>query len=117
MTDTYQGQHALWHVMDVDTGGIPLSEPGPATPASILHLSAQQQALLICLLHKGSEWEGWRLHAVGPLEEKPYQTCNIILVRAVEEDPRSASAGNEQQDELDIEPPSYTAMNGSILQQ
>lgn len=59
MTDTYQGQHALWHVMDVDTGGIPLSEPGPATPASILHLSAQQQALLICLLHKGSEWEGW----------------------------------------------------------
>ena len=45
--------------MGAITGGIPLSEPGPSTAASILSLSAQLQAFLLGLLGKGSEWEGW----------------------------------------------------------
>lgn len=116
--DPLPGRHALWHVMGPHAGGIPLSEPGPSTSASILSLGAQRQAFLLCLLNKGSEWQGWRLHAVGPLEEKPYHTCNIILVQNVEEDSRSeSSVGNEEEDLLDVEPPSYAAVNRLGLQQ
>ena len=69
--------------------------------------------LLICLVSLTR-----RLHAVGPLEEKPYHTCNIILVQNVEEDSRSeSSVGNEEEDLLDVEPPSYAAVNRLGLQQ
>lgn len=58
-----------------------------------------------------------RLHAVAPLEEKPYQTCNIVLVKAKEEDSRSESTASQQQDLLDVEPPDYEVVTHPELQQ
>lgn len=103
--------------MDAHAGGIPLSEPGPSTSISILSLGAQRQSFIMCLLNKGGEWEGWRLHAVGPLEEMPYQSCNIILVRKLGEPRRSESASSEEPDMVYAEPPSYAAVNHPGLQQ
>ena len=47
-----------------------------------------------------------RLNGVGPLEEAPYPTCDIILVREVEEALESESTTSEERDWLDVEPPS-----------
>lgn len=58
-----------------------------------------------------------RLHAVRPLEEAPYMTCNIILVREVEEALESDSATSKERDWLDVELPSYAAANHPGMQQ
>lgn len=58
-----------------------------------------------------------RLHAAGNLEEKPYPTCNIILVREIGEDARSEVSGSEGQDLVGMEPPSYAAIDHPGMQQ
>ena len=75
------GDDPTWHLTADGNHGIPLSEPGEFTSATIMSLGTQRQQFLLKILRPGGPLEGWRLHAVSPLLTHQFDTCNIVLVR------------------------------------